>query len=243
MTLKEEAAEKWFGYGTWSAPFWFIGMEQGGMDDDDHIGWENAWKDLGGTELIDCRTHHLNMGKEGNLRWHGPSSRLQNTWGPLIKLLLAFKNPDKPVDLSSAKEYQRTQWGFSQGETVVAEILGTRAQGLWEKNDLREVYRTNRIQIFKQRLKEHIPVFAVFYGRGNQHIHEQIVGQRFQMDEEEFAGFAWHGKTLCVHVKHPVAHGIFGHQWVELGKKIRHSLNDSFHRNRQPIQCQELGEV
>jgi len=63
MTLTEDAAQKWFGYGKWSAPFWFVGMEQGGMDDNDHIGWEKAWQDLGGTELIDCREHHRKMGK------------------------------------------------------------------------------------------------------------------------------------------------------------------------------------
>ena len=221
MTLKEEAAQKWFGYGKWSTPFWFIGMEQGGEEDKDHIGWEKAWKDLGGTELIDCRDHHRKMGERGNDRWHGQFARLQNTWGPLIKLLLSFKHPEKPVELQDAKEYQRTQWGSIEGETVVAEILGTRTQFLKKQNDLREMYKAHRTKIFKDKLLEFSPVFVVLYGRGYLNIHEQIIGQSFQMDDEEFAGFTWHGKTLCIHIKHPVAHGICGHQWIDLGKKIK----------------------
>ncbi|MHB1757343.1 MAG: hypothetical protein ACYCT9_07495 [Leptospirillum sp.] len=221
MTLKEEAAQKWFGYGQWSHPYWFIGMEQGGEDDKDHIGWEKAWKELGGSELIDCREHHQKMGERGNDRWHGPFSRLQNTWGPLIKLLLSFKHPEKTVELEVAKEYQRTQWGSNDGETVVAEVLGTRTQFLNKENDLREIYKAPRIKIFKDRLCEFSPLFVVFYGRGYLDIHEQIIGQRFQMDSQDFAGFTWIGKTLCIHVKHPVARGIRGQEWTELGKEIK----------------------
>jgi hypothetical protein len=201
-------------------------MAQGGEDDTDHIGWEKAWKEMGGTELIDCREHHRKMGEWGNDRWHGPLSRLQNTWGPLIKLLLSFKHPKKTVELDDAKEYQRTQWGSSDGETVVAEVLGTRTQFLKKHNDLREIYKATRTKILKDRLYEFSPVFIVFYGRQYLHIHEQIIEQRFQMDDEDFAGFTWRGKTLCIHVKHPVAHGIYGHQWTDLGKEIKRRVEN-----------------
>lgn len=56
VDAKTLAAESWYGYGPWDAPYWFIGMEPGG--DDTHASYE-AWEALGGHELIDCREHHL----------------------------------------------------------------------------------------------------------------------------------------------------------------------------------------
>ena len=69
------------------------GEGTGGSEDDDHVGWEKVWHDLGEKELIDCRKHHQKMGQHGNALWHGPGARIQNTWGPPIRLLLSFKNP------------------------------------------------------------------------------------------------------------------------------------------------------
>jgi hypothetical protein len=33
QSYKALAAEQWFGYGRWAAPYWFVGMEPGGQDD------------------------------------------------------------------------------------------------------------------------------------------------------------------------------------------------------------------
>jgi hypothetical protein len=52
------AAEHWFGYGSWDAPYWFVGMEPGG--DDDHASYD-TWLALDPKMdgLIDCREHHV----------------------------------------------------------------------------------------------------------------------------------------------------------------------------------------
>lgn len=50
---------EWFGYGSWSASYWFIGMEPGGEGDGaSHESWER----LGAGELIDCRAHRCDCG-------------------------------------------------------------------------------------------------------------------------------------------------------------------------------------
>ena len=85
VDAKAAAAESWFGYGRWNAKCWFIGMEPGG--DDGHTS-DEAWRHLGGTELIDCRAHHLwkreVLGLEDNkwTRWHddAPGRRTQPKW-------------------------------------------------------------------------------------------------------------------------------------------------------------------
>jgi len=48
--FKALAAEKWFGYGRWSAPYWFVGMEPGGADNPLVY---SAWRDLGAPELLE----------------------------------------------------------------------------------------------------------------------------------------------------------------------------------------------
>ncbi len=55
---KSIAARHWFGYGRWSAPYWFVGMEPG--SDDDPASYE-SWLALAGPlreGLIDCKEHH-----------------------------------------------------------------------------------------------------------------------------------------------------------------------------------------
>ena len=89
---KALAAESWYGYGRWDAPYWFVGMEPGG--DDTHASYD-AWLDLSesksGDELIDCRQHHQwQLQKHGIdnpdwTQWHRerPPNKLQATWRPL----------------------------------------------------------------------------------------------------------------------------------------------------------------
>src|SRR5581483_2105840 len=90
---KDRAARSWFGYGEWSAPFWFIGMEPGG--DDDHASYE-SWERLGGGSLIDCKAHHDDSNAHQGSRithWHDAGvPPIQGTWGPLIRALLAYKS-------------------------------------------------------------------------------------------------------------------------------------------------------
>lgn len=46
-SVRDEAARKWFGYGRWDAPYWFVGMEPGGTEDASSY---ESWKRLGGGE-------------------------------------------------------------------------------------------------------------------------------------------------------------------------------------------------
>lgn len=58
--MLREMAEKWFGYGSWEAPYWFLGPEPGG---DDVHGPALAWAELrkGSGELLDCKAHRIRM--------------------------------------------------------------------------------------------------------------------------------------------------------------------------------------
>jgi hypothetical protein len=241
MDLFERAAEKWFGYGNWSAPYWFVGKEQGGNEDNDHVGWEKVWHDLGEKELIDCRNHHQKMGRHGNFRWHGQNARIQNTWVSLIRLLLSFKNPTTIPGDDAIRDYQKVRWGAQDGETVVAEIAGVRAKDVGHSNPWRNKYLMERIQVYRDRIREHSPDFVLFYGNvkvGNQDAYKMIVEEPFSElpglmvvrkagRETSFAQYAWSELTLAIHVMHPTAHGANRKDlWVELGVRMRKMIEE-----------------
>ena len=78
---KALAAERWFGYGRWDAPYWFVGKEPGGADEPEQYA---SWLRLGGGELIDCRSHDRDgSASDDAMLWHGKAGRLQPSWRPL----------------------------------------------------------------------------------------------------------------------------------------------------------------
>jgi hypothetical protein len=112
--IVDEMAERWYGYGRWDAPYWFIGPEPGG---DEPEAAAVAWKELGSGEVLDCREHHLAF---GFTRWHTAPYPLQSTWRRLMLLLLSFQQEDTSNDALWA--YQAVTWGAAAGETCAIEV-------------------------------------------------------------------------------------------------------------------------
>jgi hypothetical protein len=215
MDAKTKAAEIWYGYGRWTAPFWFVGMEPGGTDD--HASYE-SWLRLGGGELIDCRAHHLDSNEHAPTvvtEWHRDHEPpTQPTWRKLIQLLLAYEG--KPTDMDAVREYQRAPWGSLDGETALIELSSLHAPSLAAEVEGRKSHRKDRIALIKRRLAEYQPKFAVFYGAGYRDEYEQIAG-KFDAN-----GFVWSDATLCVLVRHPVGVGAPGEDfWIDLGRQVR----------------------
>ena len=143
MTPSERAARDWFGYGSWTAPYWFVGMEPGGEGDGaSHASWER----LGGGELIDCRAHHLDC---DFTRWHGlDRPPTQPTWRRLIQLLLSYKG--ESTDLDAVARYQRDRLGASGSETAIIELSAHHAVNMGV-NVARGQHRDERIETIRQR--------------------------------------------------------------------------------------------
>jgi hypothetical protein len=98
-------------------------MEPGGADD---IAWYETWLRLGGTELCDCREHHLGTNFS---KWHsGSRPPPQWTWRRLIQLLLGYEG--QPADTDDVSIYQRDKWGALTGNTALAEVSAVRARNI-----------------------------------------------------------------------------------------------------------------
>lgn len=83
---KAAAAEKWYGYGTWDAPYWFVGKEPGGADDPEQCA---SWLRLGGGELIDCRQHDSDCVKPGSTMPHPTAHGIGTSFWPDLGSRLA----------------------------------------------------------------------------------------------------------------------------------------------------------
>ena len=222
LDAKTLAAERWFGYGRWDGPYWFIGKEPGGTNDPENYA---SWTRLGARELIDCREHDVRYMGPNRGKWHlGPRPPLQPTWRALIALLLAFQSDD-PYDREEVRKYQANRWGRSDGETAVLELSAVASPSTASYDDLRLRYVSDRINVFRKRIAQHSPRFVVMYGTGVDHVNDvpylsywsRIAGQDLEVNTPTNIG-----KTAFVAVPHPTAHGLTTEFWTSLGRRLRY---------------------
>jgi hypothetical protein len=234
MDVKVLAAETWFGYGRWDAPYWFIGKEPGGGDDPEQYA---SWLRLGGGHLIDCRDHDLDCPaarKPG--MWHGGERPpLQSTWRPLIAMVLGYEGAPA-YDEDSVRRYQDERWGRSDGDTALLELSAIAARSVSQEEAMRLMYVRDRIATFRRHLEETPPQFVVFYGGGA----DPVNGVPYL---EHWRAIAEHnltvgepvliGDTVFVAERHPTAHGTTNAHWFELGRRVR-AMVDSRPGERAP---------
>lgn len=212
---EEEMARGCYGYGSWEAPYWFIGLEQGKGRNEaaDNTPRINAWNQLGADELCDCAKFHRLISEK---RWHD-EARLQPTWRPLILLLMSYLG--RSTDNEVLRTYQSKQWGKIGGETCVIELSGLAAKGLHTPMD-RDSFRSERIDVIGKRLRTHTPELVVMYGggqTGKKHW-EAIAASALKQDE---ASKLSSQPTVIVLAKHPLARGLGNDYWEELGEKAK----------------------
>jgi hypothetical protein len=211
MDEYSEMALRFYGYGRWDAKYWFIGLEEGQdrEENDDLTPRLQAWRALGSTELCDLEQfcHAINLHK-----WHR-DGKLQQTWRPLILLLLSFLK--KPADTDCLRRYQRFEWGRTKGETCVIELSGQAANNQTVSRD-RTSFRQKRIDIIRERINQNHPQLVLMYGAGQRSSWEQITRRSFPPgDILEFDG------TKFAVARHPVSYGMSNAYWEELAQRLR----------------------
>lgn len=224
---KALAAARWFGYGRWDAPYWFIGKEPGGDDEPEQYA---SWQRLGGGELIDCRTHDIDCAGGATALWHGPEPgpNIQRTWRLLIAMTLAFEGAQSWDD-RAGRRYQDERWGRSEGDTAIIELSAVAAKSVSQHEGLRLMHLPDRIATIRRRLAGSRPRFVVFYGLGTDPVHNvpylehwrAIAQYPLEVDEPVLLG-----QTVLVVERHPTAHGTTTQHWIDLGHRVRAMLNE-----------------
>ncbi len=207
LTPKELASQRWFGYGHWDAPYWFIGKEPGGADDPKTY---DAWLALGGAELVDCHALDLAWGGPDGMMYHAPGAPVQQTWRPLIALLLAVLQAESTYDLEAIRKYQIERWGRDGGETAVLELSAVNALTTAHREALRLANVDARIDLLRARLAAHKPKLVVFYGvtglaNGGSYLDywNRIAGHELTLGEPLIDR-----GTVFVATKHPTSYGM-----------------------------------
>jgi hypothetical protein len=162
---------KFFGYGSWSAPYWFIGLEEGGVDTEtDFDRRVNVWDESGQPNLIDLQDFHRKIGHPEYCRIDAP---LQSTWRRLMPRLFSAKGIH--ATKRGLKHYQAFELGSSGGETALLELSPLPARAVndrwFQRNDassldfidLDELKETRRGQI-ANRIDENQPRAVICYG-------------------------------------------------------------------------------
>src|SRR5438132_787469 len=109
---------KFYGYGCWSAPYWFIGLEEGGVDSLEAFRRRlSAWNDRGQPDLLDLHAFHRDIGLA---QYASPDTPFQATWRPLIRVLFAAKG--MVASKEELRKYQGMELGRSSGETALLEL-------------------------------------------------------------------------------------------------------------------------
>ena len=107
-----ERALKFEGYGKKTAPYWFLGMEEGGGSIEELLKRVRLFDPV---EYL--HSSHAKIGLEDTMYRHVP------TWRIMSKLTTALQGTPGWQKTSSAREYQATRLGRADGDTFLTELM------------------------------------------------------------------------------------------------------------------------
>jgi hypothetical protein len=175
-----------FGYGRWSAPIWFVGIEEAGGGTERELEQRLAVWAARRTKELEDAPHFYPV--SGNAAWHDGHATLQPTWTQLIRMLLiAQGKPDSP---SAILDYQRNRLGTVDGETCLLDLFPLPSPNLatWHYADWSELpwlqsrtayekmVLSQRIPLLRQRIDHYQPRVVIFYGDGQLKHWQQFMG-------------------------------------------------------------------
>jgi len=245
----EEMSRRCFGYGEWSAPYWFIGPEQGlAREELDHdLGSRfQAFLELESDGLCDCKEFHLRI-QQAKYFVTSRGKRhvlLQPTWRRTILALLSYKgqlstgqlstgqlstgqlstgqlSTDKSVQQESIRNYQSELWG--RMGLPQSETCVVELSGIPARSlgttVDRETNRCDRLDPLHKEIEKNQPQFVVVYGK-SQHKHWRELWSK--SGSVNSSGDCHRmGATKIVFATQPTAHGQTDMDWINLGQRLR----------------------
>jgi hypothetical protein len=171
--LVEDYVDKFYGFGTWNAKTWLIGIEEAGGWTEHNIHQRlEVWKQNGSRDLEDAPIFYPASGNPG---WHGASASIQFTWNQLIRMLLVGRG--KGDSEAGILTYQRDRFGQFGGNECILELLPLPSPstsdwkyGEWSnlrwlksRNGYQNYVLLNRALALQKRIEEHKPKVVIFY--------------------------------------------------------------------------------
>jgi hypothetical protein len=206
----EAYCKRFFGYGRWDAPVWFVGLEEAGAGTPEELQARLlAWDRRGRRELEDAPTFYTACGQH---QWHGPNARLQRTWRQLRRMLLLARG--EPVEELALLEYQKRSFGASSGDVCLAELspLPARSQNHWPyaehenlpewiytREQFEQTIATGRIATLREKIAKYRPLAVVFYFWKRRPSAEAVAGGEFRpLIHEQLLGLERNGTAYFI---------------------------------------------
>ena len=217
-----------FGYGNPRAPFWFVGLEEGGGNSvNETIGRVNAWEEQGRPVLADLLEFHRSIGVE---KWFGPDAVRQKTWGMLVRSVLLANGIQATAN--TVLHYQAEKLARRKGETALLELMPLPSrrtsdwiyskigiQSLESRKEYIAALQQERIRSLTDLIVAEAPASVVFYG--GRRAWPGLLGVVPAYGED--FDVAAQGKSRLIFTNHPTAFGARNSQFDSVGRAMRES--------------------
>lgn len=228
--LLKDFMHGFYGYGNFNAPYWFIGMEEGGGNSIDEINSRlHAWKKRGCREVEDVAAYHREFGIS---KYWEEKPPLEATWNNIIRIFLAANGSIPTTD--EVRFYQRDHLGRNEQETCLLELLPlpspstshwlyadcSRNPALGSRQSYRNMLTPIRIKCLQDRIQKYRPLFVIFYGKTYLEHWKAITGASLlYVDTLDIYRVELNG-TLYVVTNHPVATGVTNDYFHKIGRML-----------------------
>ena len=159
------------GFGNKKAPYWFLGMEEGGGSMEQLL--ERA-KSFGPVEHLHCSLSKIGL----DTKYHYVA-----VWRSMSMLIMAIQGTPGWQEKSSALEYQATKLGRADGDTFLTELMPLPCPNMtsWPyqsifptKSNYYESVRPRRINWLRSEFDTFRPRYVICYGKGNWPYYKEI---------------------------------------------------------------------
>ena len=223
-----------YGYGSYSGPYWFIGMEEGGGDSVREVSKRlMVWDQRGRHELEDVVEYHLELGITHPF---GEKPMLQPTWAKLIRVLLSMEGQTPTTE--EVRNYQQRLWARNGSNVCLLELLPlpspstshwlyaqhSQLSSLVSREQYRRIWSNVRIHALRQRIAAHQPQAVVCYSFSYLPFWTELVGTALQPVLAGGMYIHQTQSTVYAVLKHPAATGVTSAYFHEAGRLIRSTL-------------------
>lgn len=235
--MLSDFAETFFGYGDYNAPYWFVGMEEGGGKHFEDVEKRlSVWQQQR-RELEDVAEFHRAI---GFARLFDEKPILQPTWNKLIRILLSAEGQD--VQTERVREYQRDSLGRVSGEkNCLIELLPLPSPGIqkWmykdhsalpqlkSREEYKEYYKDMRVKHIRDRIDQYRPRVVVFYSTTKEYMEQwkYIAGVPLSPSETGKTPYiARRDGTVFVVTSYPTTKGLSNEYFHGVGRLIAEEL-------------------
>lgn len=221
--LLQDYMHGFIGYGSLSAPLWFIGMEEG-MGQETLEERLQAWQDLGRTATLDIRRFHERIHET---RWFSLMPTIQRTWRRLI--IVALRYLGESVDRERIRLYQASRLATQTEALLELMPLPHKGLGEWDhqglfasRDDYLSAIAPRRLAELQKAIVSYSPQAIVMYGTTPPYPEHwrTLAGGPLSITEQGWS-YRRSGQMRYVVCPHPVAHGVTDDVYASIGDFLK----------------------